>query len=73
MLVGYYKKEMVEVDADSVIEAAAIYANENHQIDEESDLRFELFVKDDLGIMRKVKIYTEYDPRYEVESSTIEK
>ena len=73
MLVGYFKDEMVEVGADSVVEAAKIYADENHQIDEESDMNFELFVEDDNGIMRKIKMYTEYDPRYEVESSTVEK
>lgn len=71
MLVGYYKSDMIEIDADSVELAAEEYAEEKHQIDESSDMEFELYVEDDDGKLFEVKMYTEFDPRYEVESSSI--
>tara|TARA_B110000908_G_C10211319_1_gene430414 strand:- start:686 stop:910 length:225 start_codon:yes stop_codon:yes gene_type:complete len=72
MKVGYYKEEMIEIEAVTVTEAAVAYADEKHQIDEESDMRFELYVEDNKGKMFSVKMYTEYYPRYGVESSTVD-
>jgi len=70
MRVGYYKDELIDIEADSVAEAASLYADEHHQIDEASDMDFELFVESD-GKLFCVKMYTEYDPRYEVDSEVV--
>ncbi len=69
MKVGYYSSEMIEIVAHSIEEAAKDYADEHHEIAEICDLEFELFVEDDEGVLHIVKMYTEYDPRYEVNST----
>ena len=72
MKVGYYKSDMVYIEADSIKDAAEEFADENHQIDELSDMKFQLYVENDGGEMFIVKMYTEYDPRYEVECTTLD-
>lgn len=70
MKAGYYKDELEDVGwYDDILEAAIDYADENHQIDEPSDMKFEIYVEDDEGVLHEVKMYTEYDPRYEVSST----
>lgn len=70
MKAGFYKNEMVEIEADSIDDAAQLYADEHHEIYEQSDLEFKVYILDDEGIMHKVDMYTEYDPRYEVSKIT---
>lgn len=71
MKVGYYIDAMTDIDADSVEEAAEVFADEYHQIDEESDLRFKLLVEDCGGVIHEVKMLTEYDPVFSVEGKTM--
>ncbi len=74
MKVGFYKSELSDVvgdydidDEDLIEEIAKDFAEENHQIDEGSDLNFTVYVMDDAGVIYQVKFYTEYDPRFEVD------
>ena len=71
MKVGYYKDDLEFVDADTVNHAAETFAEENHEICEESDHKFRLFVEDEKGTLFEVNMFVEYDPRYEIESSAI--
>ena len=77
MKVGFYKGDLEDVvgdydidDEDYIKEIAKDFAEENHQIGEASDMNFMVYVKDEGGIIHKVKFYTEYDPRFEVEEVT---
>ncbi len=74
MKVGFYKSELSDVvgnydidDEDLIEKTAKDFAEENHQIDEISDLNFSVYVMDDAGVIYQVKFYTEYDPRVEVD------
>ena len=67
MRIGYYKDDLEEIEADTVEDAAERFAEDKHQVDEESDLKFELYVEDDEGKMFIVKMFTEYDPVYEID------
>ena len=76
MRVGFYKDDLedpvsfYDPDEQDVIECVAKdFAEENHQIDEASDMNFTVYVEDTCGSIHEVKFYTEYDPRFEVESS----
>ena len=66
MKVGYYKDDLKEIDAYSKTEAVETFAEENHEICEESDHRFSLFVEDNKGNLYEMNMYVEYDPRYEI-------
>jgi len=68
MKVGFYKNELIDIEADDIEEAAELYADEHQEIVEQSDLEFLVWVEDDGGKLFKVKMYTEFDPRYCVES-----
>jgi hypothetical protein len=75
MKVGFYKNDLsdpvsfYDVDDASVIEEVAKdFAEQEHQIDEASDMNFTVYVEDENGKLHKVKFYTEYDPRFEVDS-----
>ena len=77
MKVGFYKNDLsdpvsfYDVDDASVIEEVAKdFAEQEHQIDEDSDMNFTVYVEDKNGKLHKVKFYTEYDPRFEVDSVT---
>lgn len=77
MRVGFYKNDLVDpvsfydVDDGNVIEEVAKdFAEQEHQIDEASDMNFTVYVEDKNGKMHEVKFYTEYDPRFEVSSVT---
>lgn len=67
MKVGFYKDdlEIVQED-DSVIRAAEDYAEAHHEIHEQSDMEFVVYVEDLEGQLHEVKMFTDYDPRYEV-------
>lgn len=39
MKVGFYKDDLSEVEGDNVEDVAELFADENHQIDEESDIK----------------------------------
>tara|TARA_R110002020_G_scaffold475890_1_gene713800 strand:+ start:48135 stop:48380 length:246 start_codon:yes stop_codon:yes gene_type:complete len=74
MEVGFYKEDLEDVvgdydidDEDFIEEIAKDFAEKNHQIDEASDMKFTVYVKDNEGCIHEVKFYTEYDPRFEVE------
>ena len=69
--VGYHKDDLELIDADTAEEAAETFAEENHEIYEESDHKFTLFVEDEKGKLLTVNMFVEYDPRYEIESSMI--
>ena len=72
MKVGFYKNDLSDpvdsCDSDAIEEVAKCFAEENHQIDEASDMDFIVYVEDNGGGIHKVKFYTEYDPRFEVQS-----
>ena len=69
--VGYYKDDLELINADTAEEAVEIFAEENHEICEESDHKFTLFVEDEKGKLLTVNMFVEYYPRYEIESSMI--
>lgn len=60
-----------EMDSDEIEEfmqdVAREYAEKNHQIDEDSDLEFSVFVEFK-GELKEVKFKTEFDPVYSVDS-----
>ena len=69
MKIGYYKDELEHIESEglSAKDIAVLYADENHQIDEESDMNFEIYVEDDQGVLHTFKMTTEYDPVYSAE------
>lgn len=74
MKVGFYKIDMEQVvgdydsdDEDFIEDIAKDFAEENHQIDEASDMNFTVYVEDDSGNIHEVVFFTEYDPRFEIE------
>tara|TARA_R110002020_G_scaffold475890_1_gene713750 strand:- start:21552 stop:21788 length:237 start_codon:yes stop_codon:yes gene_type:complete len=74
MRVGFYVNDLESVvgnydidDEDLIEEIAKDFAEENHQIDEQSDMRFSVCVEDSNKKIHEVLFYTEYDPRFEVE------
>ena len=69
MKVGFYKNDLEEVEGDNVEDVAEAFADENHQIDEESDLNFSVFVENDNGKLFEVEMYTEYDPSFHVKAA----
>ncbi len=78
MRVGFYKDDLGEPvsfydvdDTDVVEEVAKDFADQEHQIDEASDMNFTIYVEDKDGKIHNVKFYTEYDPRFEVDSITL--
>tara|TARA_B110000093_G_C12638182_1_gene273074 strand:- start:166 stop:426 length:261 start_codon:yes stop_codon:yes gene_type:complete len=75
MRVGFYKDDLedpvsfYDPDDHDVIECVAKdFAEENHEIDEDSDMNFTVYVEDKYGYIQEVKFYTEYDPRFEIEA-----
>ena len=75
MRVGFYKDELVAPvaaydvdDSDVIEEVAKDFAEQEHQIDEASDMNFTVYVEDKSGKVYAVKFFTEYDPRFEVET-----
>ncbi len=77
MRVGFYKNDLGEPvsfydvdDMDVIKEVAKDFAEQEHQIDEASDMNFTVYVEDKNGEIHEVKFYTEYDPRFEVDSVT---
>lgn len=72
MKVGFYKDELSDVDGDNVEDVAEAFADENHQVDEKSDMEFTVYVEDDSGKLFIVEMYTEYDPSYYVKSAGVE-
>jgi len=72
MRVGFYKDELEDFGRegfDDVNDVAEVFADENHEIVEPSDMEFTVFVEDDEGFLHKVSMYTEYDPVYKVEKT----
>ena len=72
MKAGFYKDDLNEVDGDDVEDVAELFADENHQIDEESDMEFTVFVEDDNGKIFMVEMFTEYAPSFHVKSTGVE-
>ena len=75
MKVGFYENDLQDVsgeydiDDENVIQdVASDFADEHHQIVEGSDMDFKVYVKDDESNLHEVKFYTEFDPRFEVDS-----
>jgi len=75
MKVGFYKNDLVEPvafydpDSESVIrEVAEDFAAQEHQIDEQSDMNFTVYVEDDKGTLHEVEFFTEFEPVFEVKS-----
>lgn len=69
MKVGYADwedGELIEMDHRSVGDAAQEFAELNHQVDEASDIDFDIVVIDDSGVTHTVEMTTEYDPYYTV-------
>ena len=58
------------LDSDVIEEVAKDFADQEHQIDEASDMNFTVYVEDKDGKIHEVKFFTEYDPRFEVDSVT---
>lgn len=72
MKAGFYKDDLNEVEGDNVEDVAELFADENHQVDEESDMEFTVYVEDDNGKLFMVEMYTEYDPTYHVKAAGVE-
>jgi hypothetical protein len=70
MRVGFYKDELKDFDSEDfedindVNAVAMLFADENHQVDEESDMEFEVFVEDDEGVLHKISMFTEWNPMF---------
>ena len=74
MRVGFYQCSLESVtgkydidDEDYIEDIAKDFAEENHQIDESSDMNFSVYVEDHNGKVHEVVFFTEYDPRFEIE------
>jgi hypothetical protein len=69
MKIGYYKDDLEHIESEgmSAKDIAVLYADENHQIDEESDMNFEIYVEDEEGVLHTFKMTAEYDPVYSAE------
>ena len=67
MLVGrtyFDNDDLIDIESEDIDDAAEQYADIYHQIDEKSDMEFELLVIDDEGVRHKVSMIAEYEPRY---------
>ena len=72
MKVGFYKDELEEVTyIDKPIDVAMWFADENHEICEDSDMVFNVYVEDGNGVIHEFTMQTDFDPVYYVESSKI--
>lgn len=67
MRIGFYADDLRYIEADDVTDAAKEFAEEHHEITEESDFKFSVWVEDDKCELFEVKFFTEFDPRFEVE------
>lgn len=54
---------------DDPHKVAVACANEHYQIDEPEDMEFQVFVKDDDGIIHKFNMKTEFTEHYYVDST----
>ena len=74
MKVGYYGVSYSDLSeynrCETVEQAAKDFAEDHHEIVEDSDIDFTLTVIDDKGDRHTVKMYTEFDPRHEIQSIT---
>lgn len=77
MRVGFYKDDLVDPvsfydtdDSDVIEEVAKDFADQEHQIDEASDMNFTVYVEDKDGKVHEVKFFTEYDPVFVVDTVT---
>ena len=68
MKAGFYADDLQNIETDDVEDAAKDFAEEHHEIVEESDLKFSVWVEDDKGELFEIKFFTEFDPRFEVET-----
>ena len=66
---GFYIDDLQDVQGGDLDEAAQNFADEYHQIDESGDIRFEVYVEDDDGVIHEFKMQTDFDPVYSIESS----
>ena len=73
MKAGFYEHDLKDIgDFDGNVEdAARDFADEHHQIDEQSDMKFHVYIEDEYGDLHKVKMFTEYDPSFEVGSTEL--
>ena len=69
MKIGYYKDDLEHIEPEglSAKDIAVLYADENHEIEEECDMNFKIYVEDDEGVLHEFKMTTEYDPVYSAE------
>ena len=77
MKVGFNKRNLVGTvwayesdDLCHIEEAASDFAEKEHEINDCWDMKFKVYVEDDSGKIHEAKFYTEYDPRFEVDSVT---
>ena len=66
---GFYIDDLQDVQGGDLDEAAQNFADEYNQIDESGDIRFEVYVEDDDGVIHEFKMQTDFDPVYSIESS----
>ena len=66
---GFYIDDLQDIQGGDLEEAAQNFADEYHQIDESGDIRFEVYVEDDDGVIHEFKMQTDFDPVYSIESS----
>ena len=69
MKIGYYKDDLEHIEPEglSAKDIAVLYAYENHEIEEECDINFKIYVEDDEGVLHSFNMTTEYDPVYSAE------
>lgn len=68
---GFDPDELQDIQGGDLEEAAVSFADKYHQIDEETDMNFEVYVEDGLGELHIFKMKTEWNPTYYVESSNV--
>lgn len=66
--VGFCPDSLEAVTGDDLKDIASEYADEHHQIDEDSDCDFEVYVEDDNGKLHRFNMKTDWDPVYYVDS-----
>lgn len=75
MRVGFYKDELIEYEGfydkdsvDAIEDVAIAFADDNHEIHEDSDCNFSVYVQDDSGVTHEVEFITEFTPSFVVDS-----
>lgn len=70
---GFYPDELQDVEGGDLEEAAKNFADDHHEITEECDTNFEVYVEADDGTLHQFNMKTDWDPIYFIDSSEVVK